>query len=112
MYVHMDLNLYNISLSYLAHKQHASNIILLSCQVTKPKNKVERMFNRQNQNILSEHYGKLVDHEGDKFGTSDDDDDDFMTLKRVNHELESREDEVLTDYFSHEPLGISNAHYI
>ncbi|RUS21482.1 hypothetical protein BC937DRAFT_92598 [Endogone sp. FLAS-F59071] len=60
---------------------------------TKPKNRVERMFSRQNQDILSEHYGKLVDHEGDKFGTSDDD-DDFMTLKRMNHELESREDEV------------------
>lgn len=40
------------------------------------------MFERKNQNILSEHYNKLVDHD------AEDSDDDFITLKRADHELE------------------------
>ena len=40
------------------------------------------MFERKNQNILSEHYTKLVDH-GD-----DDSEDDFITLKRADHDLD------------------------
>lgn len=44
------------------------------------------MFERKNQNILSEHYSKLVDHSlGGIAG--DDGDDDFITLKRADHEL-------------------------
>lgn len=39
------------------------------------------MFERKNQNILSEHYSKLIDHGGE------DDGDDFITLKRADHEL-------------------------
>lgn len=38
------------------------------------------MFGRKNQNILSEHYTKLVDHGSDS-------DDDFITLKRADHAL-------------------------
>ncbi|VDB87171.1 unnamed protein product [Peniophora sp. CBMAI 1063] len=45
------------------------------------KTKYDRMFGRKNQNILSEHYTKLVDH-----GASDSD-DDFITLKRADHAL-------------------------
>lgn len=73
------------------------------------------MFERKNQNILSEHYNKMVDHsdsdtpssaggsdsdsEDELLGTKDslqlrandgddgDDDDDFMTLKRKDHAL-------------------------
>ena len=41
------------------------------------------MFERKNQNILSEHYTKLVDHSADV-----DDEDDFITLKRADHQLE------------------------
>lgn len=41
------------------------------------------MFERKNQSILSEHYTKLVDHSADV-----DDDDDFITLKRADHQLE------------------------
>lgn len=59
------------------------------------KTKYDRMFNRKNQDILSEHYNKLVDYEGDKInldgglGAQDDDDDeDFMTIQRKDHELE------------------------
>ena len=44
------------------------------------------MFERKNQNILSEHFNKLVDHKGDRAADSDSD-DDFITLKRADHEL-------------------------
>ena len=40
------------------------------------------MFGRKNQNILSEHYSKLIEHEAEG-----DDGDDFITLKRANHDL-------------------------
>jgi ATP-dependent RNA helicase DDX10/DBP4 len=39
------------------------------------------MFERKNQNILSEHYTKLIEH------SDSDDNDDFITLKRADHEL-------------------------
>ena len=42
------------------------------------------MFERKNQNILSEHYQKLVDHGA----ASGDDDDEFITLKRADHDLD------------------------
>lgn len=42
------------------------------------------MFERKNQNILSEHFTKMIDHEGD----GNDSDDDFITLKRAYHELD------------------------
>ncbi|KAI8992101.1 P-loop containing nucleoside triphosphate hydrolase protein [Mycotypha africana] len=61
------------------------------------KTKYDRMFQRKNQDILSEHYNKLVDFEGDKVtlggGMDEDDDEDFLTLQRVNHEIESDEDD-------------------
>ena len=41
------------------------------------------MFERKNQNILSEHYSKLIDH-----GDAGDDEEDFITLKRANHDLD------------------------
>lgn len=40
------------------------------------------MFERKNQGVLSEHYSKLIDH-----GAADDDDDEFITLKRADHDL-------------------------
>jgi ATP-dependent RNA helicase DDX10/DBP4 len=54
------------------------------------------MFERKNQNILSEHYNRMIDRSEDHLsqdengllnGANDDDEDDFMTLKRTNHEL-------------------------
>ncbi len=55
------------------------------------RTKYDRMFERKNQSILSEHYSKLIDHEGngDLFGSDDDNgsDSEFMTLKRADHEL-------------------------
>lgn len=38
------------------------------------------MFERKNQNILSDHYSKLISHDPDS-------DDDFITLKRADHDL-------------------------
>ncbi|KAI0745161.1 DEAD-domain-containing protein [Earliella scabrosa] len=48
------------------------------------RTKYDRMFERKNQNILSEHYQKLVDHGA----ASGDDDDEFITLKRADHDLD------------------------
>ncbi|CAO3624025.1 unnamed protein product [Cunninghamella echinulata] len=61
----------------------------------KAKTKYDRMFQRKNQDILSEHYHKLVDYEGDKM--VEEDDDEFMTLGRVDHELESDSDDNMKD---------------
>ncbi|TFK67648.1 ATP-dependent RNA helicase dbp-4 [Pluteus cervinus] len=46
------------------------------------RTKYDRMFGRKNQNILSEHYSKLIEHEAEE-----DDGDDFITLKRADHNL-------------------------
>lgn len=51
------------------------------------RTKYDRMFERKNQNILSDHYAKLIDHGVDN--TTGNDDDDFITLKRADHELPS-----------------------
>ncbi|TFK31678.1 DEAD-domain-containing protein [Crucibulum laeve] len=45
------------------------------------RTKYDRMFERKNQNILSSHYSKLIDHDPVS------DEDDFITLKRANHDL-------------------------
>ena len=47
------------------------------------RTKYDRMFERKNQNILSDHYTKLVDHSADNA----ENEDDFITLKRADHEL-------------------------
>ncbi|KAG6865184.1 hypothetical protein C0991_004627 [Blastosporella zonata] len=46
------------------------------------RTKYDRMFERKNQGVLSEHYSKLIDHDH-----VDDDGDDFITLKRADHSL-------------------------
>jgi ATP-dependent RNA helicase DDX10/DBP4 len=52
------------------------------------------MFLRKNQNILSEHYNKLVDHEDDNdlLNNEAGEDDEFITIKRRDHKLESDEE--------------------
>ncbi|KAF7342043.1 RNA helicase [Mycena venus] len=57
-------------------------------ETVKPKagvvrTKYDRMFERKNQNVLSTHYSKLIEGAG-----ADDEDDDFITLKRANHDLD------------------------
>lgn len=41
------------------------------------------MFERKNQNILSEHYSKLIDH-----GDAGNEEEDFIMLKRADHDLD------------------------
>ncbi|KAG8782765.1 ATP-dependent RNA helicase dbp4 [Ceratobasidium sp. 428] len=62
-----------------------SQALAPSTKAPQVRTKYDRMFERKNQGILSEHYTKLVDH-----GTEDSDSDsgnDFITLKRANHDL-------------------------
>ncbi|GAA5991070.1 hypothetical protein JCM10908_006525 [Rhodotorula pacifica] len=63
-----------------------------------PKTKYDRMFARKSQTILSDHYNKVVDHDGDDDNQSgllgpagEDEQDDFITIKRHDHELNERE---------------------
>ncbi|CAI5759463.1 unnamed protein product [Candida verbasci] len=57
--------------------------------IDKIKTKYDRMFDRKNQTILSDHYLKMT---GNKATTNQDSDDDFMTIRRKDHEL--NEDEL------------------
>ncbi|KAI8069444.1 P-loop containing nucleoside triphosphate hydrolase protein [Gongronella butleri] len=64
------------------------------------KTKHDRQVARRNQNVLSEHFSKLVDYGNDNGmgqGDGDDSDDDFMTLGRVNHELSSDSEDNMDD---------------
>ncbi|KAH6903174.1 ATP-dependent RNA helicase dbp-4 [Coprinopsis sp. MPI-PUGE-AT-0042] len=53
------------------------------------RTKYDKMFQRKNQNVLSSHYNKLIESDG--FGNNPDEgggsDDEFITLKRADHEL-------------------------
>ncbi|KIJ41893.1 hypothetical protein M422DRAFT_171714, partial [Sphaerobolus stellatus SS14] len=59
------------------------------------RTKYDRMFERKNQNILSEHYTKLVDHDDDLLGPGEEE-DEFITLKRADHDLEGPAAEPLS----------------
>ncbi|KAJ7326347.1 hypothetical protein DFH08DRAFT_968253 [Mycena albidolilacea] len=50
------------------------------------RTKYDRMFERKNQNVLSAHYSKLIEGDGD-----DDDEEEFIALKRADHELDGGE---------------------
>ncbi|KAE9407039.1 DEAD-domain-containing protein [Gymnopus androsaceus JB14] len=45
------------------------------------RTKYDRMFERKNQDVLSQHYSKLIEQD------VADDDDDFITLKRADHDI-------------------------
>ncbi|KAG2159287.1 DEAD-domain-containing protein [Suillus bovinus] len=66
------------------------------------RTKYDRMFERKNQNILSAHYSKLVDH-----GDAVDDDEDFITLKRSNHDLSDTDANPDIDNLSKRKLKLS-----
>ncbi|GLB39922.1 putative RNA helicase [Lyophyllum shimeji] len=69
------------------------------------RTKYDRMFERKNQGILSAHYSKLVDHE-----PADDEDDEFITLKRADHDLPDDNNEVLdTSDLSKRKLKLSKS---
>lgn len=56
----------------------------------KVRTKYDRMFERQNQNVLSQHYTKLIKSNKDE----DDQEDDFMVVKRRDHELREKDGSV------------------
>ncbi|KAI9829862.1 MAG: ATP-dependent RNA helicase dbp4 [Sarea resinae] len=58
------------------------------------RTKYDRMFERRNQDVLADHYAKLVDNgDGLPDGISDaDGDDDFLTVKRTHHFEDQKDD--------------------
>ncbi|KAH7882996.1 DEAD-domain-containing protein [Phlebopus sp. FC_14] len=65
------------------------------------RTKYDRMFERKNQNILSEHYSKLVDR-GEAV-----DDEDFITLKRADHDVPTSNDLLDIENLSKRKLKLS-----
>ncbi|KAI8997958.1 P-loop containing nucleoside triphosphate hydrolase protein [Gaertneriomyces semiglobifer] len=57
-----------------------------------PRTKVDKMFEKKNLTILSDHYAKLKATESDSDAEGDigsgNDEDDFLTLKRVDHDID------------------------
>ncbi|KAG8786571.1 ATP-dependent RNA helicase dbp4 [Ceratobasidium sp. 428] len=62
-----------------------SQALAASTKAPQVRTKYDRMFERKNQGILSEHYTKLVDHGAEN--SDSDSGNDFITLKRANHDL-------------------------
>ncbi|OCH87503.1 DEAD-domain-containing protein [Obba rivulosa] len=71
------------------------------------RTKYDRMFERKNQNILSEHYNKLVDHSAD--GDAPESDDEFITLKRADHDLPGDAALSESDFVSKRKLKMANS---
>ncbi|KAG5651590.1 hypothetical protein H0H81_008111 [Sphagnurus paluster] len=63
-------------------EENLPNVSVQSSRRNGVRTKYDRMFERKNQSILSEHYSKLIDHD-----PADDDEGDFITLKRADHDL-------------------------
>ncbi|CAG8553438.1 10273_t:CDS:2 [Racocetra fulgida] len=61
---------------------------------SKPKTRIERIFNRKNMSVFTDHYQKLVDQECDNLTHEY---DEFITLKRVNHELSTELEQMFQD---------------
>ncbi|WFD40683.1 RNA helicase [Malassezia japonica] len=60
-------------------------------EAPKVRTKHDRLFGRTNNTILSDHYANMVDHDDSDGFHDNDDDDEFITLKRADHELEQTE---------------------
>lgn len=59
----------------------------------KVRTKYDRMFDRKNQTVLSDHYLNMTGNKASEKGDDDDDEeDDFMTVKRHDHQI--NEDEL------------------
>jgi len=80
---------HNDSSNLASSEDEPSDALAAKPQPRKPgvRTKYDRMFERRNQNILSAHYQKLVDHTVDDDPAGDGDADEFITLKRANHDL-------------------------
>src|SRR5882762_10019425 len=79
-----------------------------SNQVHRVRTKYDRMFERKNQDILSKHYNKLVDHSQDSVARDDLDEDDFITLKRIDHDL-PQDGELPADHISKRKLKMGQS---
>ena len=64
---------------------HSSATESSNCDQARVRTKYDRMFERKNRGVLSEHFNKLVDHASE----ASDLDEDFITLKRADHDLPS-----------------------
>lgn len=71
-------------------EEHPPDVVSKS-QKSGPRTKYDRMFQRTNQDVLTEHYTKLID--GDDIGDDGDGDkqDDFLTVKRRLSSVSSAE---------------------
>jgi ATP-dependent RNA helicase DDX10/DBP4 len=67
------------------------------------------MFERKNQNVLSEHYMRMIEH--DDHDIADPEEEDFITLKRADHELEDGDDlsRVKLENLSNRKMKLSSA---
>ncbi len=70
-----------------SENDHTPNDAKVS-NVPRVRTKYDRMFERKNQNVLSEHYNKLIEDGDDGQGGQSDSSDDFIQLKRANHDLD------------------------
>lgn len=64
-------------------EEHGEIVSVATVSKKDVRTKYDRMFERKNQNILSDHYTKLIDHSADDA----EDENDFITLKRADHDL-------------------------
>ncbi|KAG7092160.1 hypothetical protein E1B28_008529 [Marasmius oreades] len=70
----------------------------------KVRTKYDRMFERKNQDVLSEHYNKLISD------PAEDEEDDFITLKRADHDLSGDEiNQIRMENLSQNKMKLSNA---
>ncbi|CAI8504840.1 unnamed protein product [Hanseniaspora opuntiae] len=75
----------NMSRQLLLLKNADENGEIKSKKDKQVKTKIDKMFERKNQTVLSEHYLNLTQPNADKNG--EDSDDDFMSVKRRDHVL-------------------------
>lgn len=75
----------NMSRQLLLLKNADENGEIKSKKDKQVKTKIDKMFERKNQTVLSEHYLNLTQPNTNKNG--EDSDDDFMTVKRRDHVL-------------------------
>lgn len=82
------------NLSAFKDAKNKSRILAEPCEAetqAEVRTKYDRIFKRQNQNVLSDHYKKL------SVAEQDDDEDGFMTIKRRDHKIEERGEDSSED---------------
>ncbi|XBW35993.1 hypothetical protein QEN19_001568 [Hanseniaspora menglaensis] len=83
----------NMSRQLLLLKNADENGDIISKKDKQVKTKIDKMFERKNQTVLSEHYLNLTQPSSkkNKNEEEEEDEDDFMTVKRKNHDLVEEE---------------------